>query len=259
MVELLRDPLTRSVVAIAAIIISTLVTITLFYLTQKLRRKELTCNLSTTRLTAIHKDYASRIQVLFDGTPAPDTTLVLARISNTGNEPLKAEDFAEPLRLRMPPGAKVLTADVTETRPQTLMPSLRVETIDSGRRTEHQRVIEAQEVVLNPLLLNRGDEMLIKVLTSHMHSEDVLTLGRIVGVTDIKTRPERVATGITGLLAGYLIALVLGIFSNLLYDVLGRPNAVLGLISQFITVVFMPLIAFILGYLFVNRNRPDPR
>jgi hypothetical protein len=75
----------RTVITLAAIVISATIAIVIFRLNRK--RKALTYEfLSMTRLVSVKEEMAGRIQVLVDRVAVQDVGLVQIRISNTGTE-----------------------------------------------------------------------------------------------------------------------------------------------------------------------------
>jgi hypothetical protein len=164
-VSILRDPMARTILAVVAIC----VTVSLFLLGQRLRRKSLTYSISETRVLSVHEEVKGRVQILFDGAPARDVRLFMITVKNSGSEPIRAEDFERSLGFRWEDPAQVLTADLVSARPTSLRP-----VIKTG----------ASEIGLEPLLLNGGDWLQIKALVneSGAHSVD----GRIVGVKELK-------------------------------------------------------------------------
>jgi hypothetical protein len=136
--SLLRDPMARTILAVVAIC----VTVSLFLLGQRLRRKALTYTIVETRVLSVHEEVKGRVQILFDGTPAKDVCLFIITINNSGSEPIRAEDFERPLGFQWEGPAQILTADLVSARPPSLRP-----VIKTG----------VSEITLEPLLLNGGD------------------------------------------------------------------------------------------------------
>ena len=164
LVTILRDPMVRSILATVAIC----VTVSLFLIGR--RRKRLSYSLSDTRVLGIHEGVnPSRVQILFDGEAVTEVHLVTITVSNSGNEPVKADDFERALRFTWPQAARILTAEVIETNPQTLAPTIK---------------IGLSEIALDPQLLNSGDFLRIRVLINQPGKLSVDA--RVVGVKQIK-------------------------------------------------------------------------
>ena len=165
LVPILRDPMARTILAVVAIC----VTVSLFLLGQRLRRKALTYTISKTRVLSIHEEVKGRVQILFDGAPARDVCLFVITINNSGSEPIRAEDFERPLGFQWEGPAKVLTADLVSAKPTSLRP-----VINTG----------LSGIALEPLLLNGGDWLQVKALLDESGAYSVD--GRIVGVKELK-------------------------------------------------------------------------
>jgi hypothetical protein len=133
------------------------------------RRKRLSYLLSDTLVLGVHEAVnPSRVQILFDGAPVTEVRLVTITVNNWGNEPIGADDFERPLRFSWSQPAKILTAEVIEVSPESLQPTIKV---------------GANEIVVDPLLLNPGDWLRIKTLINQVTKLSVDA--RIVGVKQI--------------------------------------------------------------------------
>jgi len=164
-VTMLRDPMVRTILAIVAICMTAV-----FFLAGR-RRKRLSYLLSDTLVLGVHEAVnPSRVQILFDGAPVTEVRLVTITVSNWGNEAIRVDDFERPLRFSWSQPAKILTAEVIEVSPESLQP-----TIKAG----------ANEIVVDPLLLNPGDWLRIKTLINQVTKLSVDA--RIVGVKRVAT------------------------------------------------------------------------
>ena len=176
MLEIIRDPLWQFVTVVIIAIIAIIVTIIL-YLIQR-RRKSLSWEIiSNTPLLSIDEEIRGNLQVLFAGKPVQDVQLIILKIINSGNVPIKSTDYERPINLKLGENALILTAKVTEKNP-------------SGLETPITN--EGTRVVLEPTLMNEGDSFTIKMLVNQF--DDQITVdGRIVGVKDIqKTTSSKV-------------------------------------------------------------------
>jgi hypothetical protein len=164
LVAILRDPMVRTLLAVLAICL----TVSFFLLGR--RRKRLSYMLSDTQVLSIDEAInPSRVQILFDDKPVTAVRLVMLTVNNSGNEPIRAEDFERALRFSWAEPARILTADVVEVSPEGLQPTIKA---------------SANEIVLEPLLLNPGDWFCVKTLINQVGKLSVE--GRIVGVQRIK-------------------------------------------------------------------------
>lgn len=106
------------------------------------------------------------LEVRHDGQHVAKPRIVVVRIANSGSQPIAAEDYEEPLTIVLR-GAKVLSSDVTVTRPSTLSPSL--------------TRLNVEEVVLERRLLNPRDLIEVQMLVDGVPSA-VEVEARVVGV-----------------------------------------------------------------------------
>jgi hypothetical protein len=165
LLAILRDPAARTVLAVLAVC----VTVSLFLWTQRQRRKALSYWVEETRVLSVHEEVKGRIQILFDGTEANDVSIVKIKVKNTGGEPIRASDFDRALRFQWDKSARILLAEIVNARPLNLRPAV---------------TSDVSEFVLEPLLLNRGDWIEIKVLVSQGGSFSLD--GRVVGIPQIR-------------------------------------------------------------------------
>jgi len=181
----------RTILAIVAIC----VTILLFLVGR--RRKGLSYLLSDTRVLGVHEAVnPSRVQILFDGAAVTEVRLLIITLNNSGNEPIRVDDFERPLRFSWPEPARILTAEVAEVSPEGLQP-----TINAG----------VDEIVIDPLLLNPGDWLRIKILINQ--ATKISVDARVVGVKEITVASAMVTSdkkfrGLMGMLLGAFLTLI---------------------------------------------------
>lgn len=189
---ILRDPAWQAVGVIIAIILG-MVTIWL----ARRPRKALTYKiLSSTPLIASPEAARGKLQILFDGKPIEDVKLVLVKFTNSGNLPITSSDYESPVKLIVVSRlnvARLLDAGVSETYPEGLAKNVSV-------------LFDKSAVQLEPLLLNQGDSITLKMLITNFTmkegvlkslADNISVEGRIVGVKEIKdsmkANPTRIA------------------------------------------------------------------
>ncbi|ADW68598.1 hypothetical protein [Granulicella tundricola] len=146
----LNDYLESNSVRTLLAIIAILVSIGLFWLNKK--KKTLSYEiLRNDRLFKLNLNLENRIQITVDGSPAEDIRLVIVDIQNTGNEPIKRDEFDMPLRFNFGNGAEIVAARVLSTKPADLGAL-----IETGKT----------DVTLQPLLLNKGDGLSVEILVT---------------------------------------------------------------------------------------------
>lgn len=167
MLELLRDPLWQFVGVILALV-ALGATLLIYRLQQQ--RKALSVDVSSqNQLLTVKEELEGRLQILYDGKPTKDIRLLVINVFNSGNVPITAPDFVQPLTLDTGGTSTILSAVITNADPVNLKA-----TID----------VDKHHVTLVPLLLNSKDSVTIKLLVSEF-SDDVNIDGRIIGVRSI--------------------------------------------------------------------------
>ncbi len=166
--EILRDPLWQFIGATILGLIAILVTIYLFWLQQK--RKQITYDLVfNDQLLKVYDGVKDNLEILFKGSKVDGLHLVVIRLSNSGNVPILQSDFTAPVIFSLGPTANIVEAQVIETSPPNLQVNLDV---------------MSPNIAINPILLNPGDFIDIKVLATKC--ESVNAQCRIVGVKQIQ-------------------------------------------------------------------------
>lgn len=194
MPEFLRDPVWQFIGAVFGA--AALFAMVWFYLREK-RRKALSYRiLSNVPLVQYQKEYEDRLTIFFDEVRVHDLHLVVIEVVNSGDIPIEASDFVEPLQFSFGEQAVILGGFVTQRKPSYLSPS--VETIPP------------HTVRVNPLLMNPGDSFQLVAQGTRFDSE-LDAKARIVGVSDLtsqKAQPQRRSNWILGL--GIVIGLAGG-------------------------------------------------
>lgn len=120
------------------------------------------------------------LEVSFDGAPVMEPRVMVLRITNAGNQPIRPEDYEEPLRLSVL-GARIVSSDITFARPADFAPSI-VERSDS-------------QIALSRFLMNPRDLVEVQLLVDGEPTETRVT-GRLAGVPTIeRVRLPRTPTG----------------------------------------------------------------
>lgn len=168
MPELFRDPVWQFIGAVLALV-AVLVAVIL-YLRQR-GRKALSYEILTRSPLLSHEEEAQgKLRILFGEERVKDIYLVEVKITNSGNSPITADDYERPVILRFGQHSRILTAEVSSTKPSSLRPN---------------PTIYTEEIWLDPILLNAGDSITLKMLVTQP-SREMNVDGRIAGVKDIK-------------------------------------------------------------------------
>jgi hypothetical protein len=166
MIGLLDSNVLRTLLAVLGIVVS----VTIYRLNKK--RKELSYDIvRNAKLFLLNDELKSRVQVALDGKPVNDLSLAIIDIANTGNEPIQKDDFDKPFTLKFGSEAEIISARILGAKPDDLDVHLST---------------NASDVILQPLLLNKGDGMTIEVLTAES-STKISHSARIVGIPEVKS------------------------------------------------------------------------
>lgn len=199
--------------------------------------------LSRQSLVTIRGHARRKVKVTFDGLPVDNSQLVMFRIFNSGNKPINAKDFETDLSLCMNPEAEIVHADVAETTPRDLEERVRVK----GDPAPLIKSVGRGKLVLNPALLNPGDEIVLQLLVNNL-TEQLTIKGHIEGISAPKRWRERTLIPTCLTLLGALIMSASMLFAE--------PSrlATFGWEELLPSVLF-----FVLGYVFVWAGMYWPR
>lgn len=172
--EIIRDPLWQFVgVVLAAAAIAVAVAV---YLLQR-RRKALSYEvISQTPLVKLENHRESALQILYDGQPAEDVHMIVVRVVNSGNTPIAGDDYERPVTWSFGPHARLLTAEVLSSDPESLG---RMGGVTYGSETAQ----------LRSMLFNSGDSITLKFLVADFQG-DIVVDGRIEGVRRIERQEK---------------------------------------------------------------------
>lgn len=199
MVDIIRDPIWQFIAVILAIVV---ILIMIFYNRQK---KAISWQIiSNTPLLRIDEEIRRNLEVLFNGEPVKDIQLIIAKIINTGNVPIKSIDYEGPINLNFGKDSQILTAEIIETSPHNLIASAN---------------IEGNAVIIPPTLMNGKDWITLKILVSQF-DETITVDSRIFGVNEVKeytdlSKNEFVHNVITFAIGGLTFLMLLAISASI--------------------------------------------
>ena len=151
---------------LATILAAVAIWVSIWLYRRQRTRKSLAYEVKITELVSVHHAAKGRIRIFFGEEQIQRAHLVEARIESNGNVPVVKEDFQEPITFDLGPGATALTVDITDTTPE----DMRV-----------QALLQDNEVRLQPLLLNPGDRVILKIFARDLG--EVTCHYRIIGVS----------------------------------------------------------------------------
>src|ERR1700733_5355695 len=106
---------------LAPIVTSSGIAVSLVLWILNLRTKEMAFEILTnTPLFSVQEEVKDQVQISFQGQTVHDVNLVLLRLVNNGNVPIRAQEFAGRFALSCPSETKVLLAEVMATNPPDL-------------------------------------------------------------------------------------------------------------------------------------------
>lgn len=180
--ELLRDPIWQFIGVVIAIAFP------LILLLLQRNRKELSYEIiSNLPIVNIRKEIRSKVKVLFENKLVTGVNIVVLRLQNSGNTSIRTEDYDQesPITFNFGKDIEILEAEVLETLPKTIQNRVKIEVIE-------------EELILKPLLLNRKDSILLKILIKDYHGY-IDTNSSIAGIKQI-TKYENTSNHIINLL-----------------------------------------------------------
>jgi len=190
--------------------------------------KALSCFMSADRLLSIEgsEDYQGKLRVSYEDMDIRNLYRVQVRLLNSGNQPVHPDDFIVPITIGFSTPAKILTAFVTDQQPASM-----------GALVEYS----SREIMIPALLLNPKDSFSIRAHIGDLKVEPSIS-GRIVGIREIKRRPERAGVWIM-VMAGTatILATVGGIWTLLDPAMLSFALSYLGMFMMVAAVVLRVL------------------
>lgn len=183
MFEFLRDSLWTFVGVLLALL-AILVSIGVYY-AQKQRKRITVETLARVPLIAIGKEGIEGLAITFNGEPLERATVVLIRVTNTGNMPILGADFESPLSFEFAGDSKILSAAVVSSEPPRIPIAV---------------TIAGATATLSPHLLNPNDSLTCRILLLASESK-FISFARIAGVKTIEdSRPVSFTQPSLGLL-----------------------------------------------------------
>lgn len=184
--DVLRDSLWQFVgAAVAVLALVTSIVVAILQRRRKLLDYEV---LTDTPLLTIREELQGRVKVLLDDQPIQDVSVVVIRLLNRGNLPIRASEYERPVVFTFGEVARVISAEVTEQVPLNLSAEIEAET---------------NLIRVKPVLLNGRDSITFKCLVAG--AQEPRVDARIVGVSAVRRydsaeSPTRLAVGVIGVL-----------------------------------------------------------
>lgn len=108
------------------------------------------------------------LKFFFKGQLVESLDLVLLKVSNSGNIPIRSEDVKQNISFNFGCNANVLSAEIERSEPEELKPTF---------------TYSDNKVTFEPFLMNQGDSVELKIIVDNF--DGIKTEGRVVGVKEI--------------------------------------------------------------------------
>lgn len=198
---------------LATLLAGVAIAVTVILYRRQRSRKSLSYEINVTRLVSVHSAAKDRIRIYYDDEQIEQAQLVEVRISNSGNVPILASEFEQPLSLRFGDRAAPLTAEVSSSAPAELGAEV---------------FIQEHAVTLRPLLLNPGDELTLKIFVRNLMGR-VVCQSRIVGVSHLTDAGREVQRSpLAQFMAEPIIASLIAILTTIVALILFLSTGTLG-------------------------------
>lgn len=167
--RIVKDPVWQFVGVIIGVV-AIIVSVILYQIGRPVKRLQVEI-LSNSPLISVNTDISREIRILYKDRPVQTLSLILLRLNNLGNEPIRESDYSEPIRISISPNAEVGEVTVQETKPGG---------IDLAPTISARNQIEIAKALLNP-----GDQAILKVLA--LNNDGTLKVeARIAGIRDLE-------------------------------------------------------------------------
>jgi hypothetical protein len=154
-------------------LVAILITVILF-LAQRSKKRLAYYLLTETPLLSVDDEIKGKIKIRYGRKSIQNIHLVLLYIWNKGNVDIATSDYEQPIVFSFP-DSEILSAEVVEVSPKNLQPTI---------------MAELSKLTVDPIMLNKGDFMTIKLLFSD-YAKQVDANARILGVKEIEKSERR--------------------------------------------------------------------
>ncbi|MBD3309538.1 hypothetical protein GF348_24375 [candidate division KSB3 bacterium] len=155
--------------------------------------------LANTSLVEVKQDMAEKITVSYEGKTISNLSVVQLKIENTGNQPIRREDYERPIHIVFALEAEIVEAEIVESNPPNIEMNLEMpqddDDLSASLHPDHQGQKDDEEqtpnaAILSPTLLNPGDRVILRFLVINLETggdtPPFLVDARVVGVKDVQ-------------------------------------------------------------------------
>src|SRR5947208_7078313 len=110
------------VIAVVTLLAAVITSFISFWIFRKQRnRKEISYEVvSNAPIASINKEVKDKVEILYEGKPVKDLSLLVLKVWNSGNVAVKPEDFIEPIKFKFE-GRTIISRDLLDTEPKDLI------------------------------------------------------------------------------------------------------------------------------------------
>ena len=138
-----------------------------------------------TSIVPIDKPAPKGLEIFYDGKKIDKASVIGIRLLNSGNRPILKNDYANPIRLKLPSTVDILSADIHSSQPLDLNPKV--------------LITNNSEITLSPLLMNPLDFFEIELLALNLPqdlTDKIYVSGRITGVNNLSISEQDIRDNI---------------------------------------------------------------
>lgn len=187
--EILRDGIWQFwgvVVGVLGVIVAIVI-----YMLQKNKKRLAFQVLADTPLLSVGDEIKEDIQIKYKNKKIQNIHLLVLKLENIGNVDISSSDFEEPIVILFP-NSEILTAELSDASPKNLTPTVK---------------IENSNITIEPILLNRKDQLTFKVIFSS-YGNTIGIKSRILGVKQIERAFSELSAITTNEVMGGVVFLI---------------------------------------------------
>jgi len=151
--DILHDPFFLTVIASGIAILAAVFgsVISICYISRKSRKEVVYNIISDTPILSMEKVIGGQLEVHYNNKVVTDLRLIIAEVWNSGQTPIPPEEFKVPITISFADPVEILDTGIVKKEPDALQASMQNKT---------------NNVILEPLLLNRNNRVRLKILAS---------------------------------------------------------------------------------------------
>lgn len=234
--DIFRDPIILQFWAVVVSLLGIIISIVIA-LSQRTRMGLVYYVLTETALLSIDDEIKQKISIKYGNKKVQNIHLVILKIENRGNIAIASSHYEQPLIFSFPE-SEIISNEVIEVSPKNLKPIV---------------TIEASRLLINPILLNKKDYIVNKLIFSK-YRKIINVDARIIGVKEIfrgySGEFRKVATPLAfAVLLSITILYAIGFAGSLVYTIIDpiTDNTVIGsiIIAGFVSLYNCVVLSYV--------------